>query len=246
MFPDEIDPFKLVNFLKQELQFKSLCWQILQQQAIENAASERGVTVTPEEIQAECDRLRLEKRLEKAADTLAWLAEQMVSTDDLEQGIHNRLLSQKLAEHLFARDVEKVFNQNKLNFDRLLLYQIVVDKPGLALELFYQIQDREISFFEAAYLYEIDDQRRKKCGCEGHIDRWSLHPELAIVAWSAKPGDVNRPIQTEQGFHLLRVEQFIPAQLTPDIYQEILNGMFQDWLMNEINYLLYNRSQVSA
>ncbi|MEG4801495.1 peptidylprolyl isomerase [Microcoleus sp. ARI1-B5] len=235
-----IESSEIIKLLRKERQLKPFCQQVLQKKVIDKAAEERGLTVTPEEIQVAGDKLRREKRLEKAADTIAWLAEQMISVEDLEAGICDRLLAQKLAEHLFAKEVEKIFVQNKLQFDQIILYQIIVTNLQLAREIFYEIQEGEISFFDAAHLYDIDENRRHLCGCEGKVYRWGLKPDIAVAVFSAKPGEVIRPIETERGYHLCMVEKFIPAELTPERYQEILHNMFNEWLANEVNYLLYN------
>ena len=238
-----IEASEIIELLRRELQLKTFTQKVWQKKVIEKAAQERGLTVTPEEIQVVGDQLRREKRLEKAADTIAWLVDQMISVEDLEAGIRDRLLAQKLAEHLFSKEVEKVFVQNRLQFDQIILYQIVVTKPQLAQELFYQIQEGEISFFDAAHLYDIDENRRHLCGCEGKVYRWGLKPDIAVAVFSAQPGEVIRPIETERGYHLFLVEKFLPAELTPQRYQEILHNMFNEWLSNEVNYLLHN-SQV--
>jgi parvulin-like peptidyl-prolyl isomerase len=238
-----IEASEIIELLRRELQLKTFTQKVLQKKVIEKAAQERGLTVTPEEIQVVGDQLRREKRLEKAADTIAWLVDQMISVEDLEAGIRDRLLAQKLAEHLFSKEVEKVFVQNKLQFDQIILDQIVVATRQLAQELFYQIQEGEISFFDAAHLYDIDENRRHLCGCEGKVYRWGLKPDIAVAVFSAQPGEVIRPIQTDRGYHLCMVEKFLPAELTPQRYQEILHNMFNEWLSNEVNYLLHT-SQV--
>lgn len=235
-----IEANEIIKLLRQDLQLKPFCQKVLQKKVIDKAAGERGLTVTPEEIQVVGDQLRREKRLEKAADTIAWLADQMVSVEDLEAGIGDRLLTQKLAEHLFSKEVEKNFFQNKLQFDQIILYQIIVTNLQLAREIFYQIQEGEISFFDAAHLYDIDENRRHLCGCEGKVYRWGLKPDIAVAVFGAKPGEVIRPIETERGYNLFMVEKFLPAELTPERYQEILHNMFKEWLANEVNYLLYN------
>ncbi len=235
-----IEASEIIKLLRQDLQLKPFCQKVLQKKVIDKAAGERGLTVTPEEIQVVGDQLRREKRLEKAADTIAWLADQMVSVEDLEAGICDRLLTQKLAEHLFSKEVEKNFVQNKLQFDQIILYQIIVTNLQLAREIFYQIQEGEISFFDAAHLYDIDENRRHLCGCEGKVYRWGLKPDIAVAVFSAKPGEVIRPIETERGYNLFMVEKFLPAELTPERYQEILHNMFNEWLANEVNYFVYN------
>lgn len=241
-YQPDIEPDEITSFLKKDLQLKAIYQKILYQKVINQAAQERGLTVTPEEIQAEANRLRYEKRLEKAADTLAWLASEMISVEDWEAGICDRILAKKLAECLFAKEVEKVFAQNRLDFDQILLYQIVLSDGKLAQELFYQIEDGEISFYEAAHLYDVDERRRQQCGYEGKLFRWNLKPELAAVVFSTKAGEVISPLKTEQGHHLLMVEAFIPAQLTPQRYQDILDRMFKEWLVSELNYMLHSKT----
>lgn len=235
-----VEPDEIIIFLKKDIQFKEVCQKILEQKIIDQAAQERGLTVTPEEIQVEADRLRREKRLEKASEALAWLAEQMITPEDWEAGMRDRLLAQKLAEHIFSKDVEKFFAQNRLDFEQILLYQIIVSSEKFAQELFYQIQEQEISFYEATHLYDIDEKRRQQCGCEGKLYRWSLKPDIAAVVFSAQLGEVIGPLPTEQGHHLFMVQEFIPAELTSQRYQEILDKMFKQWLASELNYMLHN------
>lgn len=237
---------EIVSFLKREMLLKGICQKIVYQRIIEQAAAERNLTVTAEEIQAEADRIRYEKRLEKASDTLAWLEEQMVTSDDWEAGIGARLLRQKLANHLFDQEAERYFAQNRINFDRFRLYQIIVPYEELAQEIYYQIDEEEISFYEAAHLYDIDEQRRYKCGYEGKVSRWSLAPDIAAVVGSANTGEVVGPLQTEQGYHLFMIEALIRAELTPQKRQEIINQLFKEWLESEFNSLVYNNSNLPS
>jgi parvulin-like peptidyl-prolyl isomerase len=236
-----IAPEEITQYLKQEIKFKTVWEQIWYQKVILQAAQERGITVTPEEIQEEADRQRLERRLEKAEDTFAWLEAQMIAPDDWEEGIRTRLLRQKLAEAIFSQDVEKYFAENRLDFEQITLYQFVVEDKAIAQELFYQIEEGEISFYEAARLYDIDEQRRQRCGLEGKVYRWRLSPDIAASVFSQPVGEVIGPLNTELGYHLLLVEEFIPAELTEERYQEILERLFQSWLVSELNYKLYDR-----
>jgi parvulin-like peptidyl-prolyl isomerase len=231
---------EIVGFLKKNLQFREICRQILYQRIIDQAADTRAITITPEEIQTEADHLRRDLKLEKAADTLAWLTEQLINIDDWEGGIADRLLTQKLKANLFTKEVDVFFAQNRLDFEQILLYQIIVPYEKLAQELFYQIEEREISFYEAAHLYNIDERRRHECGYEGKLYRWTLKPEIAAVIFAADAGELIQPIQDEEGYHLLMVEEFIPATLTEEIRQNIQQRLFQEWLVGELNYVLHS------
>ena len=169
---------------------------------------------------------------------MTWLAEQLVSPYDWEIGIRSQLLAQKLAQTLFAKEAEKFFHQNRQEFEQIVLYQIIVTCEKLAQELYYQIEEDEISFYEAAHIYDIDEHRRQKCGYEGKIYRWAMQPSIAEVVFGSPPQHLIGPLRSEQGYHLLLVEEVIAAELTPQIYQEIINNMFQQWLTSEVQYLL--------
>lgn len=236
-----IESNEIIGFLKQEMLLKEVCQKILYQTIIERTALEKEIAVTPEEIQSEADKIRHTKRLEKASDTLSWLEDQAISADDWEAGICSQLLSKKLAAHLFNEEVEKYFAQHRLDFEQLLLYQIIVPYEQLAQELFYQIEEEEISFYQAAHCYDIDERRRYQCGYEGKIYRWSLNPAIAAAVFSAALGEIVGPLQTEQGYHLLMVEESIQADLTTERRQEIINKLFKEWLEREYNYIVYHQ-----
>ncbi len=233
-----IEPEEIVNFLKSEINFKEVYQNILFQRVIRDAAQERGITVTTAEIEAEANRQRREKRLEKAADTVAWLADQLISPFDWETGIRDRLLAQKLTDELFSQEVEKFFIQNRLEFEQVSLYQMLVNSEKIAQELYYQIAEGEITFYEAAHFYDVDIHRQKKCGYEGKIYRFALQPDIAAILFSTPPQQLIGPVKSQQGYHLFIVEEFHPAVLTPQRYQEIINNMFKHWLARELDFML--------
>ncbi len=236
--PAQIESEQIVSWLKKTVRFKETFSSILSQRIIEREAKERAVQVTDTEVQAAGDEFRLTHQLEKASDTIAWLSSEMINAEEWEAGIRDRLLSNKLKESLFGAEVERVFTENRINFDQVSFYQIVVPYQQLAQELFYQIEEREISFFEAAHLYDIDLNRRQHCGYEGKLYRWSLHPEIAAIVFGATSGELLRPIQFEENYHIILIDALIEAELSAELRREILDQLFQEWLSHELNYLL--------
>jgi parvulin-like peptidyl-prolyl isomerase len=229
---------EVVSFLKHEMKLKEVYNSILSQRAIALAASERELSVSNDEIQREADKQRRELRLEKASDTVAWLNEQMATPEEWETGIRFSLLAQKLAENMFGKEVEKFFIQNRSEFEQIILYQMIVANDKLAQELYFQIEEGEVSFFAAAHEYDIDEIRRQKCGYEGKLYPWQIEPDIASIIFNTSPQQLIGPFRTEQGYHLFFVEELIPAELTPQRYQEILNHMFKQWLNIELENIL--------
>ena len=235
-----MEPKEIIHCLKTELQLKKVCIKILYQRIIEKTAQQKGISVSTDEIEIEANRQRREKRLEKASDTVRWLEQHMLTPLDWEVGIRNNLLRQKLAITLFGKEVEQFFIQNRCKFEQVVLYQFVVSSEKLAQELYYQIEESEISFYQAARLHDIDENRRYKCGYEGKVYRWAVIPQIAPLVFNASPQQLVGPVKTDYGYHLFMVEHYIPAELTPKRYQEILDNMFQQWLDAELDYTCCN------
>jgi parvulin-like peptidyl-prolyl isomerase len=232
----DIHSEEIIDFLKQEIRLKGICQEILFQGIIQRAAQDRNLTVTDGEIQAEATRQRYTRRLESASATYAWLEDQLITADDWESGIRTHLQSKKLAELLFQDAIRPYFIEHQVEYEKAALYHLIVPYELLAQELFYQIEEEEISFFEAAHLYDIDENRRLLCGYEGLIHRWCLEPDISAQVFGAEPKEVIGPIQNSAGFNLYRVEEFIPAELTDEIAHEIRQQLFREWLVRELNY----------
>lgn len=239
----EIASDEINVYLQQEFKLGQICSEILHQKIISEAASSRNISVSEAEIEAEANKIRSSLRLEKAADTLAWLKDNLLDPEQWEIAINNHLMRQKLAQHLFDSKVEAHFAQNRLDFDRFVLYQLVVPYEKLAQELFYQIEEEEISFYQAAHLYDIDRQRRNVCGFEGEVHRWNYPPDIAAIIFKTPVmiGELIHPIKSNQGYHLFKIEDYLPAQLTPKIRQEIIDRLFGQWLNSELSYLIHNQ-----
>jgi parvulin-like peptidyl-prolyl isomerase len=235
----QIDDYDIVEFLRHTLQYNAIHQAVFSQRIISRAAEERQIIVNDDDIQKEADRQRHELRLERSSDTLEWLQSQRITPENWESGIRIKLLEKKLKEALFEPEINQSFNQNRLNFDKVILYQIVVPYAALAQELFYQIEEEEISFYEAAHMYDVDENRRYRCGYEGAILRWNLPPLLASALLGIPSGKLAGPVETEQGYHLLLPEKVIPAELTDEVRQEIRDRLFQEWLASEITYWQY-------
>jgi parvulin-like peptidyl-prolyl isomerase len=237
---------QVIGALKQTLRYKSVNQDILHQMVVTDVARERGVQLTDAEVQQAGEQQRSELRLERATDTLAWLADQQVTPQEWEQGIRDRLLRAKLAEHLFASEAEKRFVENRLSYDRVVLYQIVVPQLEFAQELCYRIEAGESSFFDVAYEFDIDPERRRRSGFEGVIHRWELQPAIATQVFNARVGELAGPIPSNGGYHILWVREFLPAELTNALRQELLQALFQEWLQAELTYRLYHQPEPVA
>ena len=138
----------ILHQIKLDCKIPEIVKQIISRKVITDAATEAGIKIETEELQAAADEMRLMNKLINAEDTWAWLNKNGLSIDDFEAIIYNNLLSTKLAIHLFAEKIESYFFERKLDYVGAVIYEVVLDDEDLADELFYAIQEGETNFYD--------------------------------------------------------------------------------------------------
>lgn len=230
-----LDAQEIVDFLRRNLQLEAIYRHIISQRIINQAALERGITIAPEEIQIRLDEILYENNLEHPSQLLGWLAAKMATLADLRLRIREQLLAEKLAKDLFLQVAEELVARNPDQLDEILLYKISLPYESLAREIFYQIEEEEISFYEAAHLYDIDQRRRLQCGFEGKRRRRAFPPDVAELLFNASIGDVLGPLKTsEQRYELFLVDELINPTSTQEIASSLVDEMFQAWMDRQI------------
>jgi parvulin-like peptidyl-prolyl isomerase len=159
----------ILHQVKLSCKIPSVIEEIVTRKIIASAAAEAGIKVETEELQKAADNIRLMGKLKSADDTWAWLQKHGLSLDDFEELIYNNVISGKLAQHLFADKVEPFFVEHQLDYAGVVMYEVVLDDEDLAMELFYGIQEGEMSFYEVAHQYIQDTELRRKGGYRGIV-----------------------------------------------------------------------------
>ena len=225
----------ILKQVKLSLQIPDLIQSILSHRIISDAATEAGITVDNEELQQAADTIRALQKLHGAQETFAWLDKHHLSIDDLEEIAHFTMISQKLTTHLFADKVEPYFYENQLDYAGVVMYEVVLEDEDLAMELFYSIQEEEISFYDVAHKYIEDKELRRKGGYRGILSRKDLKSEISAAVFAATPPEVLKPIVTSKGMHLILVEEIIQAELNDQLRYQIWSELFGEWVINQKN-----------
>ncbi|MBR8836522.1 MAG: peptidylprolyl isomerase [Stigonema ocellatum SAG 48.90 = DSM 106950] len=224
----------IVRNIKISCKIPDVVEAIATQKIIAETALELGIKVEEEDLQTEADCVRLEKKLVKAKDTLSWLKKHHLSLDDFEELVHRNILSKKLANHLFTEQVERFFYEHQLNYVAAVTYEVILDDRDLALELFYALQEGEISFQEIARQYIQAPEIRRASGYQGIRHRTDFRPEIASAVFAATPPQILKPITTPTGVYLIWVEEIIQPQLDEKLRQKIITDLFSGWLKQQI------------
>lgn len=220
--------------LKISGQLPKLIEGIITRQAIASFAQEAGITVAVEEVQQAADNFRLSRNLKQAKDTWQWLQERGLSLDEFEAMVEGMVLSDKVAHHLFAEEVERHFASRMLDYHQVIIYEIFLNDKDLARELFYIVQAGEEDFYTLAHKYNSDEQLRRTGGYRGLLRRQDLKPEVSAAVFAANPPQVLNPIETAKGIHLILVEEIVEPQLDEPLKQQILSDLWAGWLKQRV------------
>ena len=230
-----ITPEELFYQIKTLAQIPALEEAIATRQIVQSTAHSLDIEVTPEELQKAADQFRYSHQLQSSQDTFAWLEKHQLTVDDFEIMIHSNVLFSKVAKSLCAEKVEPYFHEHRLRFEQAVLYEVIFEDEDLALESFYAIQEKEISFPEVAYRYIQEQELRRVGGYRGTISRQDLKPEISAAVFAATPPTLLKPITTARGVHLIFVEEVIPAHLTDELRLQIQAELFMKWLKLKLN-----------
>lgn len=227
----------IIEHLKISCQIPSLLEAIATQKIITETAAKANIKIEIAELQQAADNLRLANNLIKAEETWQWLQKHYLSLDNFEEIAHLNILSAKLAHHLFADKVESFFYAHQLDYSGAVIYEVILDDEDLALEIFYALQEGEISFQQIARQYIQNPEIRRAGGYQGVRKRSDFRPEIAAAIFAANPPQLIKPIITPKGVHIIIVEEIIQPELNEQMRVTILGNLFTNWLKEEVNKL---------
>ena len=207
---------------------------ILQRQVLEDAAAELKLEISGDELQAGADQFRATNKLETIPATQKWLTDRMLSVDDFEQLVTTNLLAPKVAHCLFASKAAPYFYQNTLDYASAVIYELILPDKNLAIELFYAIQEGDMSFADVARTYGQNLEVQRQGGYLGTVSRKKMIPEVSAAVFAAQPPQILKPIEVGKQVHLILVEEVIMPQLTPQMQEQIMWQLFQEWLQAKV------------
>jgi len=224
----------ILQQVKLSCQIPSIVEQIVTRKVVMDAAAEAGIQVEAEELQQAADNIRLISKLKTADETWEWLNKNCLSLDDFEEMVYTNVISGKLAQHLFVDKIEPWFVEHQLNYAGAVIYEVVLDDEDLAMELFYTLQEGEMSFFEIAQQYIQDTELRRRGGYRGVVRRGEMKAEISAVVFAAKPPQVLKPIVGAKGVYLIWVEEVIQPQLNEKLRYQIISDLFGGWVKEQV------------
>ncbi|NEP49467.1 MAG: peptidylprolyl isomerase [Moorea sp. SIO3C2] len=248
--PITITETDLIQELKLSRQMPEVVEKIVKHKIITSVVADFGIETTEEELQKAADNYRVLNSLQSSEETWEWLRYHGLSLENYQEMIRYNLLSGKLAEHLFADKVEPYFYENQLDYEKVVMYQVPIDDDDLAMELYYAIQEGEISFFDVAHQHIEDQELRRTLGYSGILQRQDMKPEVSAVVFAATPPQLLKPIFAARVMRLIYVEEIIKPELDQGLRTQIMSELFEEWLDSKIMMeqvtMTFNKEKVTV
>jgi parvulin-like peptidyl-prolyl isomerase len=205
--------------------------QLAREIVIEQAIA--GVTCTPEEEESARNRFLQQNQLTTEEQVQAWLSRYGMTTPQMEQLSLRELKLEKFKQATWGHKLEAYFLQCKSQLDRVVYSLIRTRDQGIAQELYFRIQEEESSFTQLAKDYSQGAEAQTG-GLVGPVELNVPHPQIAKMLMSSKPGQLWPPLPIGEWTVILRLEKFLSAQLDPPTEQRLLNDLFQQWLLSQM------------
>lgn len=226
---------EILTYLRYSHQLAEIVGRTEQDQLVLKTCKHLGIDVSESELQAAGDAFRAEHQLLSVTATRNWFIQQQITVEDWSYGMRIQLLTQKLKEHLFSAAIDSHYLQNRENYRRVALSQILLSDPIQAEQVAQFLRQAPVSFCRLALQYSQAKQSRQNGGFVGIQFLTELMAPIAQAIDSIHEGAIVGPIQTQFGYHILKVEQWYPAELNQTTRAEILDTMFKNWQWDRKN-----------
>ena len=193
--------------------------QIIQRTLLNQVASEDGVTVDPEDIDAEIAALQTQvEESGEFADWASFLAQSGLTEESVRPLMSDSLLVDALIErHGGPNTAEHVHASH-----------ILVETEETGQEVLDKLDEGE-DFAELAAEYSTDPGSKDQGGDLGWFPRGMMVPEFEETAFSLEAGEISDLVQTDFGYHIIQVHESEERAVDPALYAELQQQQFQVW-----------------
>jgi len=215
--------------------------------AIHQEATERGISVTAEQVAASYQEARSkivssvrDPRLSASQIFAMWLAQRNLNRETFRRQVELQLLLEKIVEdqiEVTDQEVAQYYESHQKQLERSEAVQvshITVTTKEEAETIRQRIMAAEITFEKAAQEHSIDPYGRKNGGLLPPMGRGELSNEawepVREQAFKLKAdGEISQVFQTSMGWDILRREAYQKGGTPPfeEIQEELTNQLYQ-------------------
>ncbi len=218
---------EVMTLLAQYQMLPQLAQSILIEQAIDE------IECTPQEENQVRQQFFQQQQIETEEQMQAWLKHQGMTREQLEKLALRKLKLEKFKQATWGGQLEAYFLKRKSQLDRVVYSLIRTSDAGIAQELYFRVQENEISFAQLAQEYSQGSEAQTG-GLIGPVELSVPHPQIAQMLAASQPGQLLPPTRIGEWWVIVRLEQFIGAKLDESTRQRLLEERFRSWLKEQL------------
>ncbi|MEL6461489.1 MAG: peptidylprolyl isomerase [Cyanobacteria bacterium J06621_15] len=211
--------------------------QLLREIVIDDATA--SIKLSEEEFTEAYKQFYQQQQLGDEQQLQGWLKSRGLERKQLDYLVTRTLRLEKFKQDTWGSKVEPYFLQRKEKLDKVIYSLIRVNDIAVAQELYFRVQEDEQPFAELAREYSKGPEAQTG-GLIGPVELGVPHPVLAKMLLKSQPGQALPPTRLGDWILIVRLEQFIPAQLDTATHKRLLNEQFETWLQGEISSAIQN------
>lgn len=208
-----------------QVQEQVLDWMI-DQVLIEQAAREAGISVSPEDVEAQIAQMRRSsERGDDDAHFEAWLTANGLTLELLRNQVRADLITAAMRDTVTAQIPRRVAQFH--------VRHILVSDEARAQAALARIRGGE-NFITVAREVSEDDVTRNSGGDLGFLPKGVMPPAFEAAAYALQPGEVSGVVRSEFGYHVIQLIEVDPELEVPDeLWPVVQQRGFDDWLATQ-------------
>lgn len=200
----------------------------------------KEITVTDEEIQENINEMTDYYGGEEEMNNA--LTQYNLTLDDMKENITTNLQLQKVLEpyvEITDEEIQEYFTTNKEYLDQaeeVKASHILVETKETADEVKEKLNGGA-DFADLAKEYSTDTSNSQSGGSLGYFGKGQMVAEFDEKAFSMKVDEISDPIQTQFGYHIIKVEDHKEAKeaTLDEVKEDIKKSIFQDKMGDAYN-----------
>ncbi len=204
---------------------------VVRELIIDEAIAE--IEITGDRTQQTLDQFFSQHQLITPEQKQQWLQKQGLTQTQLNRQITRQCKIEQFKNITWGKRLEGYFLQRKSQLDQVMYSLLRINEAMVARELYFRIEEGEQDFAEIARYYSQGPEAQTG-GLIGPVALSSPHPTIAKLLARHQPGQLLPLTRIENWFVIVRLEQYLPAQLDEAMEKRLLNELFNQWLHKEL------------